>query len=126
MIVPLREHRHLRIEGAQILVEQVIFVVAAKLRQALRDVGFVFRDDIPPGISIRQFQLGLDRTIRIDVVAAVDEEIRPVLEHGPVGPHAAARGIDAPALARGIAGPGERNRATLYRRGAEMPDLGFA
>jgi hypothetical protein len=52
MIVPLREHRHLRIEGTQILVEQVIFVVAAKLRQALRDDGLLFRDDIPPGTTI--------------------------------------------------------------------------
>ena len=37
MIVPLRQHRHLRIEGAQIAVEQVVFIVAAKLREAVRN-----------------------------------------------------------------------------------------
>src|SRR5258708_38266286 len=44
--------------------------------------------------------------------------------------HAAARGIDAPALARGIARPDERyrslrRRTSVVRRGPEMPDLRF-
>ena len=36
------------------------------------------------------------------------------------------RGIDAPALPRGIAGPDERDRAPRRGRGAEMPDLRLA
>ena len=111
MIVPLRQHRHLCVEGAQILVEQIVFVVAAKLREAVGDGGFLFGDDIAPDFPVRQLQFGRNRTIGIDVIAAMNEEIRTVLQHGPVGAHAAAGGIDAPALPRGIARPDKRYRA---------------
>ena len=103
MVVPLGEHRHLRVEGAQIVVEQVIFVVAAKLREAMGDDGFLFRHDVPPDPAIGQFRLGGNRTIGIDVIAGMNEKIRTVVQHGPVGAHAAAGGIDAPTLARGVA-----------------------
>ena len=115
MVVPLRQHRHLRIEGAQILVEQVVFVVAAKLREGLGDDGFFLRDDIAPEAAVRQFQFGLDRAVGIDVIAAMNEEVRAVFQHGGVGSHAAAGGIDAPALAGGIARPDERYRLPLQR-----------
>ena len=47
-------------------------------------------------------------------------------QHGGVGAHAAARLVDAPALARGIARPHERHRAPLVRRGAEASDQRLA
>jgi hypothetical protein len=78
MVVPLRQHRHLCIEGAQILVEQVVFVVAAKLRDVFGDDGFFFRDEISPEAAIGQFQFGLDRTVGINVIAAMNEEVRSV------------------------------------------------
>jgi len=105
MIVPLRQHRHLRIEGAQIPVEQVVFVVAAKLRKVLSDDGFFFGDEIPPEATVGQFQFRLDRTVRIDVIAAMNEEVRAIFEHGGVGSHAAAAGIDTPTLPCRIARP---------------------
>ena len=126
MVVPLRQHRHLRIEGAHILVEQVVFVVAAKLREGFGDNGFVLRDDVPPDVAVRQFQFGLDRTVGIDVIATMNEEVRAVFQHGGVGSHAAAAGIDAPALPGGIARPDERYRLPLRGRGAEMTDLRFS
>jgi hypothetical protein len=43
MVVRLREHRHLRMEGAQIVVEQVVFIVAAKLRLRFYDSGMTLR-----------------------------------------------------------------------------------
>ena len=49
-----------------------------------------------------------------------------LLQHGRVGAHAAARFVDAPALARGVAGPDEGHRAGVARRRAEAPDLRFA
>ena len=52
----------------------------------------------------------------------MDEEVRAVGEHRGVGAHAAARLVDAPALAGGVARPHERDRAPLGRRGAEVPD----
>ena len=52
----------------------------------------------------------------------MDEEIRPVAQHGRVGAHAAARLVDAPALAGGIARPDERDRAPVGRRGAKTAD----
>ena len=38
VIVPLREQRHLGIEGEHIFIEQVVFVIAAKLRERLGDL----------------------------------------------------------------------------------------
>src|SRR5262249_5673416 len=38
VIVPLREQRHLGIEGKHIFIEQVVFVIAAKLRERLGDL----------------------------------------------------------------------------------------
>jgi len=101
VIVPLREHWNLRVEGAQIVVEQIVFIVAAELLQTVRDDGFFLRDDVPPERAVRQFQFRWHRAIGIDVIAGMNEEVRAVFQHGPVGPHAAAGGIDAPALARG-------------------------
>ena len=95
MVVPLREHRHLRIEGAQILIEQVVFVVAAKLREVFGDNGFFLRDEISPAAAIGQFQLRLDRTVGIDMIAGMNEEVRAIFAHGAVGPHPAARGVYA-------------------------------
>ena len=49
--------------------------------------------------------------VGIDAVAGMDEEIRAVVAHGAERAHAAARHVDAPALSRDIAGPGERHEA---------------
>ncbi len=105
MVVPLRQHRHLRMKGAQIVIEQIVSIISAKLRQAVRDRGFLLGHDIPPGFPVRQFQLSGHRTVGVDVIAAMDEKVGAVFEHGLVGSHATASGIDAPALARGITRP---------------------
>ena len=60
------------------------------------------------------------------MVAAMDEEIGPASRHCRVAAHAAARFIDAPAAARGIARPHERDRAPFARRGAKASDLRLA
>jgi hypothetical protein len=39
VIVPLRENRHLGIEGEHVLVEQIVFVVTAELGERLRGLG---------------------------------------------------------------------------------------
>ena len=105
MIVPLREHRYLRVERAHVFVEQIVFVIAAKLGERVCDGGFFLGDDVAPDSAVRQFQFGRHGTIGIDVIAGVDEKIRAVVEHGAIGPHAAAGRVDTPALACGIARP---------------------
>ncbi|MEY9182924.1 hypothetical protein ABIG06_004506 [Bradyrhizobium sp. USDA 326] len=55
----------------------------------------------------------------------MDEEIRTVVEHGSIAAIAAAGGVDAPALPRGITGPQERDRLASCRRGTEMADAAF-
>src|SRR5262249_17856343 len=97
--------------------------VAAELLEAVRDNGFFLGHDIAPDLAVRQLQLALDRAVRIDVIAAMDEEVGPVLQHGAVAAISAARGIDAPALPRGIAGPDEGNVAGAVRRRAEAANL---
>jgi len=126
MIVPLRQHRHLRIEGAKIAVEQVVFIIAAELREAMGDRGFLFRHDVAPDFPVRQLQFGRDRTIGVDMIAGMNEKIRTVFEHGAVGSHAAAGSIDAPALSRGVTRPGKGYRTFVCWRGPEMTDLGIS
>src|SRR5258708_15561099 len=113
------------VEGAQIIVEQIVFIIAAKLREAVRDDGFLFGDDIARDLAIWQSQFTGDGTVGVDVIAGMNEEIRTVFEHGAVAAHAAAAGIDTPALACGIARPDKRYRTFVRWRGSEMPDLGF-
>src|SRR6185437_5947604 len=91
-----------------------------------RHHGFLFGDDVAPDLAVGQLQFTFHRTIGIDVIAGMDEEVRTIVEHGPVGTHPAARRIDAPALARSIARPHERNMAPRGGRGTKMPDLHLA
>jgi hypothetical protein len=49
----------------------------------------------------------------------MDEEVRPVAQHGRIGAHAAARLVDPPALAGLIARPAERDRTAVARRRAK-------
>src|SRR4029079_452777 len=48
VIVPWREHRNLCVERAQILVEQIVFVVAAKLSERFGRFRLVLGDDVLP------------------------------------------------------------------------------
>ena len=119
VIVPLREHRDFGVERAEILVEQVVFIVAAEFCERLGRLRLVFGNDVLPDLAVRHFLLGVDRPVGIDVVAVVNEKIRLVLEDSGVSAHAAARLVDTPALADGIARPHEADRALVARRGAE-------
>ncbi len=123
VIVPLREHRHLGIECPHISVEQIVFVIAAKVRERARNLGLLLGDQVPPHRSVRKLALRRDRTIGVDVVAAMDEEIGPSFQHGRIGAHAAARFIDAPTAAGGIARPDEGHAAPFPWRGTKVPDV---
>ena len=122
VIVPLREHRDLGVEREQVLVEQIVFVVAAEFGQRLGRLRFLLGDDVLPDLAVRQLAPRPPAAVGVDGVAGVDEEIRPVVAHGRVGAHAAARVVDAPALAGGVARPDERDRAPVARRGAKAAD----
>ena len=89
------------------------------LGQGLGDLGLLVDHQVLPLGAVGQVDLGLQRAVGIDGVAAMDEEIGLVLEHGGVGLHAAAALVDAPALPRGVAGPGEGDIAQIGGRGAE-------
>src|SRR5262249_35991195 len=82
-------------------------------------VGLFLGDEVPPDFPVGDLDLGRYHQIRIDVIAGMDEEVRPVAQHGRIGAHAAARLVDAPALAGLIARPAERNRTAVARRGAK-------
>jgi hypothetical protein len=123
VIVPQRHSRYRGVEGAQIAVKQIVFVVAAVIGNRLGGLRFLFGDDAAPYRAVGELLLRRDRTVGIDIVAAVDEEIRRIAVHGGVAAHATARHVDAPALAHRVAGPQERNRAPVGGRRAETPDL---
>ena len=84
------------------------------------------RRHIFPGLAVSQLLLRRDRTVGIDGVAVVNQEIGSVALHHGVGAHPAARFVDAPALAGGIARPYEGNRPPIRRRGAKTPDRRLA
>ncbi len=126
VIVPLRDDRNFAIEGEHIPVEQIVFVVAAKLGQRLGRLRLILADEVFPDLAIRHLLLGRDRAVGIDVVAVVDEKIGPIAKHGGIGAHAAATFVDPPTLAGGIARPYERQRAPVCRRGAKAADLRLA
>src|SRR5262249_42799934 len=113
---------HFGIERQDILIEQVIFEIAAKFVERLGGLRLLDGDEILPDFAIRHFLLGRHRIVGVDVVAIVDEEIRLVLAHRRIGTHAAARLVDAPALSGGVAGPHEADRASIAWRSAETAD----
>ncbi len=124
VIVPLREHRHRGIERTQVRVEQVVFVVAAKVGERLRHARLLLGHDVLPGLAVRQLAFGGEHAVGVDVVARVNEEIGLVAQHGRIGAHAAARLVDAPGS--GVARPHEGNRAPLGRCRAEATYLRLA
>src|SRR6185312_12705936 len=107
-------------KGAKIRIEPVVFVVAAKLLEAMGDHRLLFGDDVSPDPAVGQLQFPLHRTVRIDVVAGMNEEVGTVVEHRAVRPQAATAFVDAPALPQRIARPGEGYVATRRGRGAEV------
>ena len=126
VVVPLREHRHFGVKGAEILVEPIVAVIASKLAQRAGDRGFVLGHDVAPGLAIRKRLRGWYGAVGVNVIAGMDEEVRAIFEHRPICAIAAARGIDAPALPCGIARPDERDGLPRARPGSEMADARFA
>src|SRR5262249_33805646 len=104
----------------------VVLVVAAKLGERFSGLRLLFGHEVLPKLAVRQLLFGGDGPIGVDVVAAVNEEIRAAAQHGGVSAHAAARLVDAPALAGGVARPQERDRAATGRSRAEATDDGVA
>jgi len=115
VIIPLREDRHLGIEGPHVVVEQVVLVVAAELGERLRGLGLFLEHDVFPDLAVRHFLLGEDRTVGVNGVAVMDEEIGTVAQHGRIRAHAAARFVDAPALTGDR--PTTRTRSSAGRAG---------
>ncbi len=122
MIIPLRQHRDGRVEGAQVLVEEVIFVVRAEFGQRFGDLRLLLENDVLPHAAVGQLHLGRDGAVGIDRVPRMDEEIRAVPQHGLVDLHAAAALVDAPALARSVARPDKADVAAICGGGAKAPD----
>jgi hypothetical protein len=80
------------------------------------DFRFCRRHHVLPHRSIRERHLLGQRSVRVDGVAAVDEEVRTPSPHRLVQAHPAPLGIDAPALAGGVGRPRERHIVQPLRR----------
>ena len=120
VVVPLHVLRDGGVEASQRLVLQVVAIAAAKLLEGLGHLRLLGRHDVAPGAAATgQRDLGLDRTVGVDHVAAVDEEIRLQPAHRLVDLHPAPLQIDPPPLPRGVAGPHERHVASVGGRGLE-------
>src|SRR5262245_13313823 len=105
MVVPLPDLWHFCVESAHVLVEQVVAITATELVQRFCHLRNLRCDDVGPDLpSLSADRLG-NRTIRINVVAAMNEEKGPPLTHGFVNLHPAEAGVDTPALSGRVPAP---------------------
>ena len=120
MVVPDHELRERRVEAADVVVEQVVAIVAPELGERLGHLALLFGHQVPPHAPIVEPDLGDERVVGVDRVAGVDEDVGAGLAHRVVEPHPAHPRIDAPALPDGIGAPRDRHvakRAARRRRG---------
>ena len=122
MIVPLYEDRYFGVEGAQIIIQEIVFVRGAELVESFGDLGLFWNRDVFPSLVIRQFYLGGDNAVGIDRIAGVEQEIGTMLAHGGEGKHAAIVRIDTPALPGNVAAPDKTDVAPVARGGSEATD----
>ena len=85
VVVPLHEDRHLGVEGAHIVVEEIVLMRCAEFVERLGDLGLLRDRDVLPDLAVGQFHLGGNDAVGIDGVAGMEQEIRPVLAHGGEG-----------------------------------------
>ena len=110
MIVPLVHLGHTGGKGAQVSVQQIVAIVAAKLIQGFCHFGLGGCDHVAPHLAIVQHHFRLKGIVGVDMVAAEDEKIGvKVAHHGKDG-IAATAFIDTPTLATQIARPQKAHR----------------
>ena len=110
VVVPLRDHRDLGVEGPQVGVAQVVTIAAAELIERLGDVADAVRDQVAPGRAVVELHRFGNRPVGVDQVAGVDEQIRLDGPHRRERLHAAARFVEAPALAADVTAPHDPDR----------------
>src|SRR5688572_33066809 len=101
------------------MIQQVVFVVSAEVVEGASNPRFLLGDEVLPNVAIRERDLRLDWAVGVDAVAAMNEEIRAVLQHRGKAAHAAARFVNAPALPGGVARPDKGNGMPMTGRSAE-------
>src|SRR6266478_9068801 len=82
VIVPLHEDRYLGIEGADIVVEEIVLMRRAEFVERLGDLSLFRNSDVLPDLAIGKLDLGGNGAIGIDAVAGMQQEVRLVLAHG--------------------------------------------
>ena len=121
VVVPEHHLRDLGVEAPHVLVEQVVEVVAAELLERLGHLRLGRGDEVAPDRAVVERHLRRERVVGVDRVAAVDEHVGLEPPHRLVAAHAAAREVDAPALADRVRGPGEPHVARGGSRGCTAP-----
>ena len=116
VVVPEHDLRDLGVEAAHVLVEEVVEVVAPELVERLRDLALGGGDEVAPERTVVETSLGRERLVGVDRVPAVHEEVGRRLPHRLVGDEPALVGIDPPALAHGVGGPGQHTRSRSRQR----------
>ena len=117
MIIPLPYLRNFSIKTAQIFVQQIIFIAAAKLIQCFGDLTDFRGDEISPYPAVFSGFTGLNGAVGIHVVTTLNEKLWLNLAHGFIYFHTAEAFIDAPALPCGISTPNETDVVALTNRG---------
>lgn len=74
MVIPLEELHHIGIEGAEMLIHQVIDVITPELREGLGHLRVLWSRDVLPDGAVLQLDLRGDRIVSVDAIAVVDEK----------------------------------------------------
>ncbi len=107
------------------IVHHVVLPLRAELVERLGHLPLlVDQHDVPPRPAIGEIHALLHRTVGVDRVARMDEEVGLMPGHGGVSDHAVF--VDAPSLPRGVARPHEADAAAVRGCGAEAADHGRA
>ena len=128
VVVPGGDHGHLGVHRADVVVHEVVAVAAAELLEGLGHLRHLLGDEVAPQRAVGLLERFGDRTVRVDGVARVEEEVRGEGAHRLVAEHPSDVGVDAVALTRGVRRPHEGLRAVgpVSRGGAELPRADLA
>jgi hypothetical protein len=119
VIVPLRHHRHLGVEAAEVRVAEVVAVAAAELAERLCHLADAVLDEVAPRRSVVEADRLRDRPVGVDEIAGVDEEVRLDGAHRGERLHAAVGFVQAPPLATDVAAPDDLDRSRCPGRRPE-------
>ena len=126
VVVPGSDQGDGSMERQDVLIEQVVEVIATEVIERGRRFGFGFGGDVFPDRAIMESQFRWDRVVGIDHIPAVHKEIGSKFFDRRVDLHPAPFEIDTESLARCVSRPSEEDILGAVVWGSQLPSLRIA